>query len=1363
MPKDLASTLDIFQKVIIEAGRGQDNSALKLECLFELQFLIQRTPKQGIIPHQQRVEEILLTVIQQSPGAPIARLTSKNLCLLFAHGEFRNLISVSEKLFSWLSPKSPISSNPVTRCAVINCLGHLSHKHGPLMMSVVCKAADALLKLLRSSEASVKLASLDALTLMTKTCGTSPMFQAIHAEFIDAVSRLVDRSQAIRISSAKAVYALAETSQSLWVSPARELFDYCVRNFEGSLPNVRSCFVETMGKMANIAVIQAEKERQKKLREKKLTESSMDMTDAGNGGGNGNDVIGSSSQDDDSSQNSFESMKQRWVASLVRKAGPVSIDGFDGALKILGAPFLKTPAALGFRVSKELRVSAIAAHITFFKVLDAGLLESNIKVVCDHLINGLFKPAVLSSSRPIDIGQIQICIASAFTELCDCLAERGRQLLLKEMFTILQSYTSTIPTQQTTTPTNNISYSASSSNSTIDPNAVGSESLLINPLLVTALWVAGETISKLGAAAASDEKSQAFHPLLISYLQHPSPSVRQATARCLKCIGVAECHQLGALINTVLKLVMTDHADILSTRNPSQLLLDGLHGHVHALSALISAIPSCSLGCPGALPNAVLNAAVALLSAQGGVSSVLGGIQGEAAWLLVETLTVMDVDWLTTGGRLSKIFSMWKISLQRRANISADALQTAEREVKFELQQRSAALRALSAFAKTFPVGLTSHLVRPVAALVTPSLQLAANLSSAAQIPKSLESYQHALNASLFSVLAQLPPSSFQSKHGSVLNLLVGQIWNTTALESPSLILRGLAESENYVTGTSGNIVVTNEMSPEFDFVDMRMPADIDEALTWGIDRYPVTPFSPQFSGISKQHGYKGTKTCQFDALDGAIRLFGIMLPELSEEHRNQLLQHVTDTFTELQQAQKASNSSSASLSSLLQSYPFAPPSGPVSNVCACLMSTVTEAALLQARYKKQKDNGGENEPAPILIGGAQHVECVRQGLTFCLQEANFLIRRGSAQALALLARVAGDEFSSSFIRSLEPEVKNKGNEARSGAFMAMGYYHKYGDTEITTSHIPQSLNVLQLGLRDKALCVRSAALHALWVIFESNGTEALSPHIRQLLTIVCILYLTDQTAYLENTIVLPIARIWNTILNSQSNEIRAGSQAVRRCVAVALDILEWEIPPTVVCAEALACIQSAQTHISLSTVDEYKLLDVILGYLEHENLSLRQVATRSIKQYLELGGVLPDHRKIAQLLFSQMYKAHNNNYLFKDMQAIIISLIQSTASSDSSKWLELLRQVIVAGNSFASVRESQQQEGGLVSRAVDKSRIDVEKFDEQDKYRQDDDDEEEADDEYVDEEYDDEYDEEDPIPPSIDDDEGEFLYVFCK
>lgn len=264
------------------------------------------------------------------------------------------------------------------------------------------------------------------------------------------------------------------------------------------------------------------------------------------------------------------------------------------------------------------------------------------------------------------------------------------------MFIIIQSHISTVPTSsstsssplQTSSSTNNSSSSTSqqNTNSLTDSSSLltATESSLINPLLVTALWVSGECFLKLGPAAESEDKSSqqsSFHSLLISYLQHPSPAVRQASARCLKCIGVAECHQLGALINTILKLVMTDHADILSTRNPSQFLLDALHGHVHALSALISAIPSCSLGCPGALPSAVLNAAVALLSAQGGVSSVLGGIQGEAAWLLVEALTVMDVDWLTTGGRLSKIFSMWKITLQRRANISAEALQTAEREV----------------------------------------------------------------------------------------------------------------------------------------------------------------------------------------------------------------------------------------------------------------------------------------------------------------------------------------------------------------------------------------------------------------------------------------------------------------------------------------------------------------------------------------------------------------------------------------------------------------------------------------------------------------------------------------------------------
>jgi len=145
--------------------------------------------------------------------------------------------------------------------------------------------------------------------------------------------------------------------------------------------------------------------------------------------------------------------------------------------------------------------------------------------------------------------------------------------------------------------------------------------------------------------------------------------------------------------------VVDDHKDngIRQDRAGAAQDLHSIHGHAHAVSALIGSAVGSPLGLPFATTDEILDTATLIIRAnEEGTfkkASPVPLAYWEAGWTLVGALMLLGPAW--SSPRLTKLFALWKMALSRKA-IPLESPDAAAKELRARILTRIFCPRYLS-------------------------------------------------------------------------------------------------------------------------------------------------------------------------------------------------------------------------------------------------------------------------------------------------------------------------------------------------------------------------------------------------------------------------------------------------------------------------------------------------------------------------------------------------------------------------------------------------------------------------------------------------------------------------------------------
>ncbi|XP_061173824.1 HEAT repeat-containing protein 5B-like isoform X2 [Saccostrea echinata] len=910
----------------------------------------------------------------------------------------------------------------------------------------------------------------------------------------------------------------------------------------------------------------------------------------------------------------------------------------EDVLNLLSVGFLKGGIGSG-NINREIRVGVTHAYIEFVKSMGGLWLERNISVFLNHIFELVANPK--ATPTHVDAVYARKCVLFIIrSAIGGLLGEKAQIAAAKEISQIIVKQMNIVG--EATVDSDGRSSSA---------DIAGSQHVL-----VCALHELGSLVLRLGTSASPlvAEPATGIIEPVVSVLIHPSHAARLSASWCLGSISRALPSQLTPLLDRCV-----ERMDKLKT-SP-----EAVSGYSSALAALLGGVYQCPLGIPHAKGKQLFNLSEELLRTAS-QNSRLSLQRTQSGWLLLGSL--MTLGPAVVKNHLPRMLLLWKNAFPRsHKELEAEKQRGDSFTWQVTLEARSGALGAMNSFLQHCRDLVTEDVIRRLLA------PLKCALLMFAQLPWVIKQYGTHLKASaamvrlrLYDVLSQLPPESFEGTYTDLLRELVAEFTLTdNPANTTTSLLRAMCHVDDSVILGSW-LQETDHKAIEDQFEPNRK-----------VDKEVLQPNSASGSGALEHDSQSLYARCPTSdpipgplplgvaVIDSSVRLYGLVFPRVAHKHRLQMLQHFIECIKQAKSVRQQ----------------------------AVQMNIFTAVLCALKNLSDAKENLGPDEvkkSAFNLIMGA-------------LSSTNPILRCAAGEALGRMAQVVGD---SRFIADMAQYSFNSLKSARdvinrTGHSLALGCLHRYVGGMGSGQHLNTSVSiVLALAQDSNSPVVQVWALHALGLIADSGGPMFRS-YVEPTLSLVLQLLLSVPPSTVD--VHQCLGKCLSALITSLGPELQgnSGSIATARLYCMVCCAIMQDHPDSLVQAEAITCLQQlhmfAPRHVNLTS-----LVPHLCATLTSSHLLLRRAAVGCLRQLVnrEAGEVSDQALTLAGdgsnedsiitetglegLLFGMM-DTENDGKLISDVQDTLISLLQSLATQNLTRWLKLLKGVLSASSDTSS------------------------------------------------------------------------------
>ncbi|XP_050406917.2 HEAT repeat-containing protein 5B isoform X1 [Patella vulgata] len=935
----------------------------------------------------------------------------------------------------------------------------------------------------------------------------------------------------------------------------------------------------------------------------------------------------------------------------------------DDVLNILASGFLK--GGIGFmknsaagdlikgsaNINREIRVGVTHAYVEFIKSMGGLWLERNITVFLNHIFELVANPK--ATPTHVDAVYARKCVLFILRSIIGgMLGEKAQIAAAKEICQTIVKQMNTV---------------GEATADAADGKTANADLTASQHVLVCALHELGCLVLRLCSSAGPlvAEPATGIIEPVVSVLIHPSHAARLAASWCLGSIAVALPSQLSPLLDRCM-----ERMEKLKS-SP-----EAVSGYSSALAALLGGVHQCPLGIPHAKGKLIFAIAEELLRTAS-QNSRLSLQRTQSGWLLLGALMTLGTPVIRN--HLPRMLLLWRNAFPRSTReLESEKVRGDAFTWQVTLEGRAGALGAMQSFLLHCRELVTEDVIRRLLAPLDCALLMLSQLPSVIKLYGShLKASTAMVRLRLYDVLTLLPPESFDAMYPSLLRELVGEF---TLTDNPANTTTSMLRSMCHVDDS----VILGSWLQETDHKAIEDQIEPNRR----VDKEVLQPNSASGSGALEHDSQSLYAKCPAGepipgplplgvaVIDSSVKLYGLIFPRVAFKHRLQMLQHFNECIKQAKSVRQQA----------VQMNIFS------AVLCALKSLSENKANLGPDDVKKA---------AFSLIMGA-------------LSNSNPILRCASGEALGRMAQVVGD---SRFIAEMAQYSFDKLKSARdvvsrTGHSLALGCLHRYVGGMGSGQHLNTSVSILLALAKDfNSPVVQVWAIHALALIADSGGPMFRS-YVEPTLALVLQLLLTVTPSTVD--VHQCLGKCLSALITSIGPELQGNtaSLATARLYCMVCCAIMYDHPDSLVEAEAITCLQQlhmfAPRHVNLTSLVP-QLCDTLMSshlLLRRAAVAcLRQLVTREAKdiseQALKLSGEGTNGKKCEYITDSGlegtlfgMLDTEIDEQLVSDVQDTIVSLLQTLATANLSRWIKLLKDVLSASTDTTSAG-TQDDDGG--------------------------------------------------------------------
>ncbi|KAK3132983.1 hypothetical protein QOZ80_6AG0530430 [Eleusine coracana subsp. coracana] len=750
------------------------------------------------------------------------------------------------------------------------------------------------------------------------------------------------------------------------------------------------------------------------------------------------------------------------------------------------------------------------------------------------------------------------------------------------------------------------------------------------PMRVASLRILSYILRSLGEVPS--EFKDVLDNTVVAALSHSSAHVRVEAALTLRALAEVDPTCVGGLVSYGVTTLHALRETVSFDKGKNlNLELDLLHGQATVLAALVAISPKLLLGYPARLPKSVLELSKKMLN---GFSRnpVAAIAEREAGWLLLASLLAsMPKEELED--QVFDVLLLWAAPFTGNPESYLRHIQ----DWASELRVLSVAIEALTAFIRSFvyPIITTADggiLLNPVLAYLGGALSLISSLSSK-QVPNVKSALDLFTTRTLMAYKSLSNPVVYKSEHQQMLQLCSSPFSDPSGWEESSC-LKFLLDKRDASLGPwiPGRDSFEDELRAFVGGFDGFLPCVWDDEIN----------SFPQPESVSKM------------LVNQMLLCYGSIFACQDNTVKMRLL-------NSLDQCLKSWKKHSC--------YTFL-----VTNACVALLSGLKD--LLTFR-------GGQSLPIDIL----SMIQSIFKGI-LADPEISTAQRRAVCEGLGLLTRVGNDIFTARMARSLLGDLTTSTDMSYTASVaLSLGCIHRSAGGMALSSLVTPTVSLLSHLSKSSNSNLQLWSLHALLLTIEAAGLSYVS-QVQGTLFLAMEILLLEENGYMD--LRQGIGHLINAIVAVLGPELSPGSTFFSRCKSVIAEISSSNETATL-----LESVRFAQQLVLFApqAVPVHSHVQGLVPTLYSRQPSLRYLAVSTLRHLIERDPTAMIDENIEENLFS-MLDEETDSEIAMLVRATIIRLLYTSCPQRPSRWLAVLRNMVLATSIARNTSESLSSSG---------------------------------------------------------------------
>ncbi|KAM4013423.1 HEAT repeat-containing protein 5A isoform 3-T3 [Anomaloglossus baeobatrachus] len=887
--------------------------------------------------------------------------------------------------------------------------------------------------------------------------------------------------------------------------------------------------------------------------------------------------------------------------------------------------------------TRHVRLGATQAYIIFISTLGGHWLSRNVPVLVAHLLDIVSHQKATPTA--VEAACTRRCVSYILrATLGELLGEKAQLEAAREMCDIIKKLMRSVD--------------AMLGDGNMETRPCTTDITASQHALVCALQELGDLVLGLGTTAApllrdSSSGNPRVLDTVISVALHPSVSARLAAAWCLRCVVVALPSLAAPLLDRC--------AERLVALKSSH---EAVSGYSLATAGLLGSIRLCPLGVPQGKGKVIMSLAEDLLCSAN-QNSRLSMHSVQAGWLLISSLMTLGPAMVQP--HLGRLLLLWQsVFPQNRKDLDLERSRGDSFTWQVTLEGRAGAMCAINSFMSHCRDLVTEDVLHRL----LPPLPFAVALLS--QLPSLQKIYGNSLKACsvlyrhrLYQLLILMPPKSYEGSLCAIMKELVADLSSPDYTPSGAVfLLPALCHPED--------LVLLGPSLQESDHRAIEEQFLLSNGIPGGSLEYdPHAIYHMPSKGESVPTPLPPT----FTVIQAAASLFGVLLSNMPESQRTQILEQLVDSVKQA----KGFRQQSVQLSAL-------------SALCCFFKHLASNHINLGPEETRR--------PCLSLIVGA-------------LESRNPWLRCAAVECVARLAHVVSEpSYTSSLAQTSFDKLKvARDVVARTGHSLALGSLHRHLGGIGSTQHLSSCVAVLHSLSQDTTSPeVQTWALHSLSVVIDSSGPLYYS-HIEPTLSLLMTALLSTPPSHAE--VHRSLGRCLSALLNTLGPELQGSGELVatqRKHCLLACSVMQ-ENPDCLVQAQGISCLQQlhmfAPKHVNLSS-----LVPTLCVHLCSPHLILRRAVLACLRQLAQREAAEVSEHAMSMAKDGQedlkmdvnmrelglegvllsLLDRESDPQLRQDVKETLIHMQSCTGLGRLSFWLRLHKDILSASADFAAV-----------------------------------------------------------------------------